>query len=360
MFDRSSFGLLRKRSTLFDFLVTASVVATAVATDLMTAAGVGLALSILLFIRDQIQSSVIRRKTYGDHAFSKQRRLPEEMDVLEREGSRTVICELQGTLFFGTTDQLITELDPDIKGKKYLILDLRRVQSLDFTAVHMLRQMEEELHSKGGRLLLCDLPTNLPSGQDLEAYYNAAGLVAPSRGALVFDELDGALAWAEDGILKEAGLSRGSEDSPIQIEAIDLFRELEPELREALLACLQERSFHPNEVVFRHGETGDELFIVRRGKVRVVTPSEAGRSHHLATFARGDFFGDMAFVDRSARSADAFAVEDTDLYVLSRARFNEAVYRQPILGIRLFARIARTLASRLRQTDKELWALQDS
>jgi len=360
MFDRNSFGLLRKRSTLFDFVVTASVVATAIATDLMTAAGVGLGLSILLFIREQIQSSVIRRKSYGNHVFSKQRRLPEEMEVLEREGGRTVICELQGTLFFGTTDQLLSELSPDIKGKKVLILDMRRVQSLDFTAVHMLRQMEEDLRSRGGRILLCDLPVNLPSGQDLQAYFDAAGLVTPAQGAMIFDELDGALAWAEDRILEEAGLGRGREDVPIQVDHIHLFRELEPELREALVSSLQERSCRANEVVFRHGETGDEMFIVRRGKVRIVMPSQAGHSHHLATFGRGDFFGDMAFVERSARSADAFAVEDTDLYVLSRTRFNEAVYRQPILGIRLFARIALTLSSRLRQTDKELWALQDS
>ncbi|MBI5243426.1 MAG: SLC26A/SulP transporter family protein [Elusimicrobia bacterium] len=360
MFDRKSFKLLRQRSTLFDFAVTASVVGTAVALDLMAAAGVGLALSILLFIREQIQGSVIRRKTYGNEIFSKQKRLQAEMDVLEKQGSKTVICELQGTLFFGTTDQLLSELEGDLRSKRFVILDLRRVQSLDFTAAHLLQQIESDLREREGNLLLSSLPTNLPSGQDLMAYFDEVGLVAPSSGTLVFDALDDALAWAEDRILEEACLEVPAGAPPLGMEAIDLFREFEPELRQALAACLVERSFKASEKVFSQGNQGDELYVVRKGKVRVSLPLDGGRTHHLATFRRGDFFGDMAFVDKHARSADAVAMADSELYVLSRARFNEAVRAHAVVGTRLFARLARALALRLRQTDAELRALQES
>ena len=75
MFDRSSFRLLRQRSTLLDFLVVASVVGVAVGVGLIAASGVGVALAVLLFIRDQIKGTVIHRMTYGNQVFSKQRRL---------------------------------------------------------------------------------------------------------------------------------------------------------------------------------------------------------------------------------------------------------------------------------------------
>jgi len=360
MVDRNSFRLLRNRSTTFDFAVMASVVGVAIATDLMIAAGVGLALSILLFIRDQIRGSVIRRKVLGSQLFSKQRRLPEAAKVLERDGGKTVACELQGSLFFGTTDQLFSELESDLKTRRFVILDLRRVQSVDFTAAHMLEQIEAMLAAQGGKLLLSSLPSTLPSGQDLKAYFDEIGLVAPQKGARVFDTMDDALAWAEERILEEADCPACSEETPLAQEEIDLFRELEPDLRQVLADCLTERPLKSGETAFRRGDKGDELFVIRRGSVRIVLPLEGGRAHHLATFGRGDFFGEIAFIDRGERSADAVAGSDTDLFILPRTRFNETVKDFPTLGIRIFARIALVQGVRLRKADHEIQILQES
>ncbi|TBR22174.1 SulP family inorganic anion transporter, partial [bacterium] len=127
MFDRKSFRLLRKRSTIVDFAVGAAVIVVAVVSGLITAAGVGLGLSVLLFLHDQILSDVTRRKSDGTKLFSKRRRLADERAALERLGAKTVVCELQGSLFFGTTDQLFCELEPDLPKASFIILDMRRV-----------------------------------------------------------------------------------------------------------------------------------------------------------------------------------------------------------------------------------------
>ena len=68
----------------------------------------------------------------------------------------------------------------------------------------------------------------------------------------------------------------------------------------------------------------------------------------------------MAFLDRSARSADAVAVEDTDLYMLSRERFDELSHKHPRTGAMLFARLARILALRLRRATAELRARDEA
>jgi SulP family sulfate permease len=112
MVDWKAFTMLRQSSTRLDFVVIASVVGVAVGIGLITAAGVGLALAIMLFVRDQVQGSVIQRRTSGDRIFSKSHRLPDEMEVLVREGHQTVVLELKGNLFFGTTDQLMSLLSP--------------------------------------------------------------------------------------------------------------------------------------------------------------------------------------------------------------------------------------------------------
>lgn len=360
MYDRKSFRLLRRRSTLFDFAVGATVIVTAVTLDLIMAAGVGLGMSILLFIRDQIRGHVIRRKTYGDKMFSKQRRLPEETALLEERGGQTVVCELQGSLFFGTTDQLFTELEADLKTRRYVLLDMRRVVSVDFTAIHMLKQIEDHLHDRQGRLLLCSLPQSLPTGQDLAAYFNEVGLIKPTRNVDVFDSIDDALEWAEDRLLCEAAPRRDAGESVLGLREIDLMREFDDAMLEAMKGCIREESFEAGRMIFSKGDAGDELFLIRRGKVRILLPLEGGKTHHLATLGRGDFFGEVAFLDREERSASAAASTPVDVYAFSRTRFDELSRGRPDFGVRVFARLARALAIRLRQTDGELRALQEA
>jgi SulP family sulfate permease len=81
--------------------------------------------------------------------------------------------------------------------------------------------------------------------------------------------------------------------------------------------------------------------------------------YHVATFGRGDFVGEMAFFDPAQRSADAVALKDTDLFVLSRARFEGLAGEHRMIAIQLLEALAVTIALRLRRADKELRAFQE-
>ena len=359
MVDRHSVRLLRHDSTYFDFLVVGAVVFTAVMSDLMTAAGVGVGLAILLYVRDQIRGSVIRRRAFGHQVFSKRRRLPAEIAALEAKGDQTGIFELQGSLFFGTTDQLFSELEPHLHKLKHLILDMRRIQSVDFTATHMLEQIEAQLGEHGGCLIFSDLPANLPAGQDLRLYFNQVGLLGGMRNAKIFPELDDALEWIEDRILEIEFPNAGAEETLLVLPEIHLLSELSPEDLAALEPYIVERRFDAGQKIFTRRDGGDELYLIRRGMVRIELPLDGGKTHHLATFAKGDFFGDMAFLDQHSRSADAVATTPVDVFLLSRAQFDKVAADHPRLGM-IFAHVARILANRLRHADKELATLSDS
>jgi SulP family sulfate permease len=360
MIDWHSFSLLKHRSTVLDFGVILAVVVTAVLASLVVASAVGLALAIVLFMRDLIRGTVIRRKHYGNQVFSRRHRPPAQTAVLQEQGNRTVVCALQGTLFFGTTDQLMTLLEEDLKTCRHVLLDLRRVQSLDYTAAHMLEQIAATLTERGAWLAFSNLPAHLPTGQDLNRYFDQLGLVSRDRNVRVFDDLDGALQWAEDRTLEAAGLGDNPSAPPIALREFEVFREFDADSLDRLAACVRERSVGTGEAVFRHGEAGDEIFLVRRGAVEIVLPLAGGRRHPLSTFSRGSFFGDMAFLDRSGRSADAVALKPTDLFVLSRADFDAFSRSRPDAGAMLFGRLARILAVRLRQTDAELRAMEEA
>src|SRR3989304_36964 len=104
------------------------------------------------------------------------------MAGLDRGGDRTAIFELQGSLFFGTTDQLYKALEQDLKTSTYLILDMRRVQSVDVTAAHLLQQIEETLAERNAYLLFSDLPSKGPSGQDMRRHLDQARRAGVGRG----------------------------------------------------------------------------------------------------------------------------------------------------------------------------------
>ena len=71
-------------------------------------------------------------------------------------------------------------------------------------------------------------------------------------------------------------------------------------------------------------------------------------------------YPEVAFLDRGVRSANANATTAVDLFVISRARFDEASRSLPLIGVKVFARLARTLALRLRHSDRELRTFYDA
>ncbi len=360
MFDWDAFALLRHAETRLDFIVIAAVVVVAVTVGLIAASATGVGLAILLFIRDQIRGSVLRRRASLQEVSSKTHRLESERDILAERGDLASVYELQGNLFFGTTDQLFSELEPDLLRSKWMLFDMRRVQSMDYTAAHLFKQMQDRLQERGGELMFSGMPSSLPNSRDLHEYMIRVGLVGErGRDISIFETRDEALEWMENRILAESGLTSETDDSVLDLGEIELLRKFEPDIIDELRDFVYERSVPAGQNIFERGDKGDEIYLIRRGSVRIILPLKRGKVHHLATFRRGDYFGEMAFLDKRKRSADAEAKTDCDLYVLSRKQFNAWVSRDAALGVRIFERIARAISLRLRQTDKELRAIED-
>lgn len=357
MIDRHSLQFLKSRSTILDFAVILAVIVTALTVSLIAASGVGIVLAVALFVREQIGGKVVRRKAYGNQTFSKQIRLEEEMEILTQRGDQAVIFELQGSLFFGTTDQLYSALEPELKTRTYLILDMRRVQTVDVTAAHLLEQVADMLAERHGYLIFSQIPYNLPSGRDMQQYFDQVGLVRPESPVRVFGELDEAVEWVEDRILAEAALER-AEEKLLGLADFVLFKGRKEQTLTALEACMEQRTCRAGEKIFTHGDSGDELFLIRRGEVRIMLPLNDRQSRHLSTFGQGDFFGEMAFLDGDPRSADAIAYTNTDLYVLTRQSFDKIAEEHKKVAIQLLEGIASVLAMRLRYADAEMRALE--
>jgi len=219
--------------------------------------------------------------------------------------------------------------------------------------------MHAQLAERGGQLLFSGMPSGLMEQRDFERYLAQMGLVREGDGVMITETQDSALEWMEERILEAAGYIRNDEEKLLDLKDFRLFREFNGQELAALAAYVSELSLRQGEKAFRSGDQGDELYLVRRGILRVLLPLEGGKYHHLATICQGGVIGELAFLDRGVRSADVEAKVDTDLYLLSRSRFNELARANAAMGVQVFARLALSTAESLRQTDAELRILEE-
>jgi CRP-like cAMP-binding protein len=123
-------------------------------------------------------------------------------------------------------------------------------------------------------------------------------------------------------------------------------------LPEETIADLAQRVWHKQAgagtVIVSHEEAGEALFVIARGKVKVVLYGETGREIILSILKAGDFFGEMALLDRQPRSANVVAVEESDLLCLDREAFQNHLTAHPSTALAVLAEMSR----RLRHADE--------
>lgn len=111
------------------------------------------------------------------------------------------------------------------------------------------------------------------------------------------------------------------------------------------------QSYQKSEVIFEEGSIGSEMYLVHSGRVLLSIKQGEVQQLPLAVLNPGDFFGEMALVDDSPRSATASAIEDnTELISIDRAKFLFMVRQQPEFALSLM----HTLCQRLRNLDSRL------
>lgn len=358
MIDKHSIKLLRTRKTSLDFIIIIAVAITALSVSLIAAAGVGLLLAIVLYIAQQIGASVIYRHQDGTEVRSRIVRSKEENTILNENGEAFSLYELHGSLFFGTANQLYSMLQEDLQHKKYIIMDMKRVQTVDLTAAHILLQIKDILHDKQGYLLLCRLPHKLPSGDDLESYFNQVGLLKHLSPIKVFDDLDDAIEWAENKIIKSY-LIEEKKEKLLTVSEFDLFKGRKEETIAEIESLVESRSYKKGDTIYSEGDGSGEIFLIRQGLVRIMLPFSDRKSVHLSTLGQNNFFGEFSFLEGAPHYTDVIAASDTELYVISREAFDLfSIHHKK--GAYLFMQsLATVLAERLKLTRSELGAEYD-
>jgi CRP-like cAMP-binding protein len=115
------------------------------------------------------------------------------------------------------------------------------------------------------------------------------------------------------------------------------------------------RQYRAGETVFWKGEPGVGMYIVQKGKVAVFVGEDPTHPDYvLATLQDGDFFGELALLDDSPRSASVAAIEPTELIGIFRPDLFSLFERRPALGVLVLRQLAQMVGERLKHTNVAL------
>ena len=138
-------------------------------------------------------------------------RTPEEYDLLARHADSVAVFELQGDLFFGSTERLFRSVVDDISGVDAVVLDCKRIGNLDGAALSMLSSLRVALDDIGCVLVVAESPTG----------------VLEDVAARSFPDADAALEWCENRILAQFGSP--AESLPEDLKVQELLGGLTPD-----------------------------------------------------------------------------------------------------------------------------------
>jgi uncharacterized membrane protein len=124
---------------------------------------------------------------------------------------------------------------------------------------------------------------------------------------------------------------------PATLAEVELFEHLGEEERRRLADAVDLRRLEPGEFLFRAGEPGESLYIVRSGEVELFVRDNAGQKIPLTIACANQIFGELALLDRGPRTATAQALSETELLELDREDLLMLFSNTPSAALRLLA-----------------------
>ena len=153
----------------------------------------------------------------------------------------------------------------------------------------------------------------------------------------------------------------GSRTQPLGeiLQNIPLCNEVTPKEVRIVDRVVRSRTYLPGETVFVEDEPGAGIYVIRSGRIDIVIQHQSEQPMILAELEPGDFFGEMALLGDSARSATAVAREQSELIGFFHPDLLEIISLHPGMGAKITFGLARTLSERLRYTNDQLREIRE-
>jgi glutaminase len=303
----------------------------------------------LHFLRVARSSRSALRTQYSlAHVRSKRQRPEQESSALRKMGDRVWIYELQGDLLLSGVEAVIRIIVDHSTSLEVAILDLKRVTQIAESATQILFDIMKKLQTQHKQLVFV-----LGQGHSrfLRFLEEQRATLAEPLHIITFADLDAALEWCEDRLLLQQNPDNTT-TTVIKLAEHEFCRGLNRQALSRLEAILERRHFSQGEYILRKGDAAAEIYLLMSGQVSVIVDLPDGRRKRLSTISAGMTFGELAIIDRAARSADIRSDKSVECYVLSAAAFDRLGETAPEIKVALLQNMLRgayQMVSRLNQ-----------
>ncbi len=327
---------------LGEYLIVVVILAVIAVAGVLPGVGVGLALTVALFVISSSRIDAVRYALGGSELHSRVTRSEAERAQLAAHGGEIMAIQLQGFLFFGTATALIERLERRVRdGPKvsFVILDFSRVTGVDATGLATLAEAVRLGASGGFRLLLSAMPDWLY--RRLIRQRRQLGSVGPVPAR--FANLDAALEHAEEELLERLG-GRHDPHSTL-VDAVAYYSRQEFDFS-SFMPYLARRELMAGEALVRKGDVADDLYFLVKGQMTAFADGPAGEVR-LETLRAGGIVGELGFYRGGVRSATVRADADSTVLVLTERMLARITAQEPGLAAQLHMQAARLVAGRV-------------
>lgn len=336
--------IVADRSTLprGDYAVMLLILIVAATVGFIEAVGLGLLVAVLLFVIDYSRTEIVGDELSGSIFQSRVTRSPDKRRLLNELGEQIYILRLQGFIFFGTADGLLTRIrarleDEDRVPMRFLILDFRNVTGVDSTTIFSFVKLVRLAQQQGFSLVLAEPVSRL--AEQIAAKFSIGDTV------YVFSDLDRGLEWCEEHVLTEVGIEQGGHGGLLQ----ELLQSCsyDEDMASRMLSYFERQKVSAGEYLMRQGDAPDNLYLIESGQMSAFLEEKDGRTVRLQTMQDWNVLGEIGFFLNTERTASIVAEAPGVIYCLSQEALARMTANDPALASAFQQLVMRLLAERV-------------
>ena len=347
----------RKQMPRHDYFIIVVMMLLIAAFGLLWGVACGILISMAFFVLQYSQIHVVRHEYTGDKFRSATDRSPVENRLLRKMGQRIRVYRLQGYIFFGTGYRLYQHLRSCIvqatPGEiEYIVLDFRLVERLDISTVVDFAKLRQLAEAHGIQVILANA-----APETIKVLQRSSLSSRDDENRNVFADLDHALEWCENNLLKRENLS---DLAIFPVTRQFGSRSITTGLNFAALSTYLTRiTADPDEFIARQGDISDVMFFIESGRVDILLTEEHDKPVRLRSISAGTIVGEVGFYLGQLRSASIVAVEATVLHMLDREALERMEQEDPDTAMSFHTFVSCILSERLIATNHMVESLID-
>jgi len=321
----------------------------------LQAIGAGIVIAALLFVVSYGSVSGVKVALSGDSFYSRVERSKRLKKLLVEKGAQIYILRLQGYIFFGSIQRVLQNIRErmsmkDTQPLKYLVLDFKRVNRLDSSAVFGIARLKQLTETNNIAMTW----TNL-SDEVRRQMQNGRLIENESDTFSIQSTLDYGVEWCENKLLAK-------ESKENEVDFVDTILSYLshsfPGLKR-VKQYVEKETVQAGEYLIKQGDASNDLFFIQSGLLSVEFEASNGKKERLRSVQGGATVGEVAFYLGGLRSASVKAEIPCTVYRLTTKTLGKIQHEDPELAAMLHEWLGRLLAERLADGNRIVELLLD-